>query len=129
MVCALPSCGPGFECRIQHLFRFQLIMINFILNLLLDCLKNENKHREAGNGPFLTSRQCDQVPKLFLSIWPSTTLKTCPIVKKIATFGPIFRQILNRPSKICPRLLRMCQNGEISPNLVTLQVGKQCKVS
>ena len=29
-------------------------------------------------------------------------------------------QILNKPSKICPRLLKLCQSGEISPNLVTL---------
>ena len=28
-------------------------------------------------------------------------------------------QILNKPSKICPRLLKLCQCGEISPNLVT----------
>ena len=33
-----------------------------------------------------------------------------------------FSQILNKPSKICPRLLKLCQSGEISPNLVTLFV-------
>ena len=56
----------------------------------------------------------------FKNIWPSTTMKTCPIVYDIfTTQGSIFCQILNKPSKICPRLLRLCQNGEISPNLVT----------
>ena len=29
-------------------------------------------------------------------------------------------QIPNNPSKVCPRLLRLCQTVEITPNLVTL---------
>ena len=28
--------------------------------------------------------------------------------------------MLNKPSKICPRLLKLFQSGDISPNLVTL---------
>ena len=39
---------------------------------------------------------------------------------KFAKVGPRFSQIVNKPSKNCPRLWRFCQNGEISPNLVTL---------
>ena len=39
---------------------------------------------------------------------------------KLAKVGLKFCQILNEPSKNCPRLWRYCQSGEISPNLVTL---------
>ena len=39
---------------------------------------------------------------------------------KFAKVGPRFSQIVNKPSKNCPRLWRFCQNGEILPNLVTL---------
>ena len=35
-----------------------------------------------------------------------------------------FYQILNKPSKICPRLLKLCQSAEIFPNLVTLAAGE-----
>ena len=39
---------------------------------------------------------------------------------KFAKVGPKFPQIVNKHSKNYPRLWRFCQNGEISPNLVTL---------
>ena len=39
---------------------------------------------------------------------------------KFAKVGPRFFQIVNKPSKNCPRLWRFWQNGKISPNLVTL---------
>ena len=47
-------------------------------------------------------------------------MKTCPIVKHFATAGSKFCQILNKPSTICPRFWKLCQRGEISPNLVSL---------
>ena len=34
--------------------------------------------------------------------------------------GSNFFQILNKPSKLCPRLLKLCQSGKISLNPVTL---------
>ena len=42
--------------------------------------------------------------------------------RKFAKVGPRFSQTINKPSKNCPRLWRLYQNGEISPNLVTLLV-------
>ena len=53
-------------------------------------------------------------------IWASTTMKTCPKHHILAKVGFKFYQILNYPSTFCPRLLKFCQTGEISPNLVTL---------
>ena len=44
-----------------------------------------------------------------------------------STVGTKFCQILNKPSKICPRLLKLCQSVEISPNLVTLFARKKCE--
>ena len=40
---------------------------------------------------------------------------------KIANVDPKFSQMGNQPSKNCPRLWKFCQNGKISPNLVTLE--------
>ena len=37
--------------------------------------------------------------------------------------GIIFCQILNSPLKICPRFIKLCQSGKISPNLVTITSG------
>ena len=39
---------------------------------------------------------------------------------KFAKVGSEFSQILNKPCKYCHRLLRFCQSGIMSPNLVTL---------
>ena len=56
---------------------------------------------------------CDQMVKLFFNIWLFATTKTNPVMKQIC-------QIRNKPSKNCQRLVKFCQSGEISPNLVTL---------
>ena len=66
------------------------------------------------------ARQCDQLVRLFFNIWPTTTMKINPIMQKFCQVDSTFCQIRNKPSKICRRLLKFCQNGEISPNLVTL---------
>ena len=58
---------------------------------------------------------CDQMVKLFFNIWLFATTKTNPVMKQIC-------QIRNKPSKNCQRLVKFCQSGEISPNLVTLLV-------
>ena len=68
----------------------------------------------------LTWKQCDQMAILFLSIWLFPSMKTCPIAKHFAKVRLKFCRILNKPSKICPRLLKLCKSGEILPNLVTL---------
>ena len=62
--------------------------------------------------------------KLFLSIWPSNTMITSTIVKH---FLHQENQI-NKPSKIYPRLFKLCQSGKILLNLVTL-VGTPFKLS
>ena len=40
-------------------------------------------------------------------------------LKALARVGSFF-QILKEPHKNCQRILKFCQSGEISPNLVTL---------
>ena len=49
-------------------------------------------------------------------------MKTCQIKNIFATVGSKFCQLLIKPQKICPRLLKLSQSGEISPNLVTLEL-------
>ena len=41
--------------------------------------------------------------------------------KKFAKLGLIFCKIRNKLSRICQRLVKLCQSGEMPPNLVTLQ--------
>ena len=70
--------------------------------------------------------------RLQYSVWPdgkiisnirtSTRIKTCPIAYFFAKVGLKFCQILNKASKVCPRLLKLCQSDEISSNLVTLAI-------
>ena len=43
--------------------------------------------------------QCDQMMEYFLSIWPFTTMKTCPMVNIFATVGSQFCQIPLKVSK------------------------------
>ena len=65
--------------------------------------------------------QYDQMSTLFFNIWSFPSMKFCPTANnKIAKVGSKFCQILNIPSKDCQRLIRFCQCGEISLNLVTL---------
>ena len=53
-------------------------------------------------------------------MWLSTTMKTCHMAYHFATERLTFCQILNKHSKICPKLLKLCKSGKILPNLVTL---------
>ena len=46
-----------------------------------------------------TSKQCDQVVRLFFKIWPFVTIKISPIMSQIC------QSIINKPSKICQRLV------------------------
>ena len=65
--------------------------------------------------------QCDQIARwFFFNICPFSVMKICPIKSQIAKVCYAFCQIRNKPSKICLTLLNFCQNGKISPNLVTL---------
>ena len=61
--------------------------------------------------------QCDQIAELFLSMWPSTTMKTCPAKVRLK-----FCQILYKHSKNYPILLNLYQCGKISPYRVTLSI-------
>ena len=56
----------------------------------------------------------------FFIIWPFKTIKVCYFDELFAKLGWQFCQILNEPSNNCQRVLKFCQNGEISPNFVTL---------
>ena len=65
--------------------------------------------------------QCDQMVRLFFKIWPLATIKISPIMYQI--FQSRLKrlcQIQNKLSEICQRIVKFCQSGEISPNLVTL---------
>ena len=46
----LPSCHPGFESQAHHLHFYHLHIVKFVLYLSRD--KYENKHKEAGLGPY-----------------------------------------------------------------------------
>ena len=72
--------------------------------------------------------------------WPSVTrcveyfskfghLQQCEFDQRHTKFtkeGSKFCVILNVPSKLCQRLVRFCQSGEISPNLVSLALALSC---
>ena len=56
----------------------------------------------------------------FFNFWPFTTMKVCHFDEMFVEVGRLqFCQILNKPSKDCQKVLKFCQSGEISPNLVT----------
>ena len=61
--------------------------------------------------------------KLFQSMWPSAPMKTCPIVKHFCHSRINILPNNKRTLKFFPSLLKLCQSGTISPNLVTLVVG------
>ena len=65
--------------------------------------------RHLVHGDLKVSGQCDQMVKLFLSIWPFATMKISPKCHKFATVGSAFCQIRNKPSKICQKLVNFCQ--------------------
>ena len=56
-----------------------------------------------------------------VSFWPITATKICPIAFKFTQITSKFCQILNEPFQNGQSFLTVCQSGEISPNLVTLQ--------
>ena len=101
-----------------YLFNKRLIFNTFVLHLYV-YLSNEKKFasivRLVAGRPSSVTR-C----RVFFNIWPFPSRKICSIAYKIAKIGHKCCQILNLPSKNCQRLLRFCQSGEISPNLVTL---------
>ena len=66
------------------------------------------------------SLQSDQMTRIFSTFGHLYQWKLAQWRTKFAKVGPIYCQIVNKPSKNCPRLWRFNQNGEISPNLVTL---------
>ena len=45
----LPSCGPGFESQAHHLRFFQFVLLKLYRG------NNENKQKEAGIGPFIST--------------------------------------------------------------------------
>ena len=47
-------------------------------------------------------------------------MKNCPISYECAQLGSKFCPIQNKPSNNSQRLLKFCQSGENSPNLVTV---------
>ena len=48
-------------------------------------------------------------------------MKICQKAEKIAIVITKFCTVLNKPSNKCQRLLTCDQNGELMPNLVTLE--------
>ena len=77
------------------------------------------KHGHCSTG-FIIGRQRDQMARLFFNIWPFTTMKFAQqqLFPKICYK---YCQIPNKPLEKLPKTLRIvCQNGEISPNMVTL---------
>ena len=64
--------------------------------------------------------QCEQMARLFFNFGHLYQWKLAQWHTKFANVGPRFSQIVNKPTKIWPRLWWFCQIGEISPNLVTL---------
>ena len=67
-----------------------------------------------------THEQCDQMSNLFFHIWISQQKTIAQKHTKFAKVLSKLSQILNKPSKCCQISLNLCQNGKISPNLVTL---------
>ena len=69
---------------------------------------------------FVAISKRDQMGSFF-NIWPFKTLKLCP-EQCLAQIGSKYCQILNQTFETLKKSARtFCQNGEISPNLVTLQ--------
>ena len=67
-------------------------------------------------------RQCDQTARIFFIIWLLAKAQICPkFINIYAKVGSKLCQTLNKPSKVCKILLKVCPSGEISPNQVTLQ--------
>ena len=66
----------------------------------------------------------------FFNFWPFTTMKVCHFDEMFVEVGRLqFCQILNKPSKDCQKVLKFCQSGEISPNLVTVVALLHCSKS
>ena len=63
----------------------------------------------------------DQMARLFLIIWLPTTTQICTKFLKIAKVSLQFCHTQNKSWKVCPRFLKVCPSGEISPNLLTLE--------
>ena len=68
--------------------------------------------------------QCDQMVSLFFNIWSFAEMKITPICHKFAKVCSAFYQIRNRLSKVWQIFVNFCQNGEMPPNLVTLDDGQ-----
>ena len=49
-------------------------------------------------------------------------MKVCHFGELFVKVGLQFCKIQNKPSKDCLRVLKFCQSGENSPNLVTLEM-------
>ena len=64
--------------------------------------------------------QCDQMVRLFFNIRPFEMIKLAQQCNNFAKVGSTFYQIRNKLPKICQRLVKCYQSGEILPNLVTL---------
>ena len=64
--------------------------------------------------------------RLFFQYCAETKLKVCSFDTMLAKLGLNLCQKLNKPSKDCQRVLKFCQSGEISPNLVTLKARDNC---
>ena len=80
--------------------------------LIYDWLKNAYVATLASS----VTRRLD----MFLDIWPFTKIKICPKALKVAKVGSTFCQVLNRPFTNFQSRLKVCQSGEILPNLVTM---------
>ena len=59
--------------------------------------------------------------RLFFNIWPLATMKIIHNMFQICQSRPIILKKRNKLLKNCQRLVKFCQIGEISPNLVTLK--------
>ena len=65
--------------------------------------------------------------RIFFIIWLFTKAQICPNSYFFAKVGLTLFQTLNKPSKVCLILLKVCPSGKISPNLVTLIVMPKSK--
>ena len=67
----LPSCLPGFESQAHHLCFFSIYIVRIVyLSFKLECEKNENKQKEAGNGPFFKNEKLNMTVVNYVEHFP-----------------------------------------------------------
>ena len=84
------------------------------------CIQDILKYKKISSKQTYNTCSVTRRLECLLIILPFKTMKVCPITCKIAKFSSKLMQILNKCFQNGQSVLTVCQSGEISLNLVTL---------